>query len=74
MTMLSSRMTQLNGRLLAWASRQGSTLQLIAVVILVAGVVAWLLGLTNFPGLLTAIGAALLVWGIGSLLYRTLGP
>ena len=73
MTTVRSTLTQLYGRLLVWASRRGSTLELLAIVILLVGVLAWLFGFTDLRGLLSALGGAAVVWAVRTLVVKTLG-
>ena len=73
MTTMRSKLTDLYGRLLVRAHRRGSTLELLAIVIFLAGVLAWLFGITDLRGLLSAIGASAVIWAVRTLVYRTLG-
>jgi hypothetical protein len=73
MTIVRSKLTQLCGRLLVWAHRRGSALELLAIVIFLGGVLAWLFGFTDLRGLLSALGGAAVAWAVGALVYKTLG-
>jgi hypothetical protein len=67
-------MTQVSGRILVWANRRGSALEVLAAVILLAGIASWLLGFRSSRVLTEAMGGAVLVLGVAALLHRTLGP
>jgi hypothetical protein len=74
MTAPSSWITELSGRLLVWSNRRGSVFEALAAVLIVATVLAWLLGFTDVRSVVEALGAAVLLWGVGAILRQTLGP
>jgi hypothetical protein len=57
-----------------WAHGPGSALEALAVLIVGAALVAWVLDLITGRGVFEAIGSAGVLWSVAALVRRVSGP